>query len=632
MKLNLENDNQEIRTNDILSQQEEKDILSYIKTLEVSEYDDILKKDKRTSVFMALSSAAQNAINWFPMEKDACVLEIGAEFGSCTGVLADKVKEVVSVVWNKEQVEAIAKRHNDKDNVTVIAGLPKDRIVSQSFDYVVMLGTLSYADALWEDISYPEAVAKLIVFAKNHLKENGKILVAWDNPFGVKQFAGAVNRLQENAFDSICGKGNVWTKLQMNHLLDQENLQYVYWYPFPNYQVPSVIFSERYLPSAQDTKLHYQKVYSDSTQTVLEEFELLKNLVQQGAFEEVCNSFFLVISAQNIAKQTLPKFVSYNNMRKKQYRLMTTIYEQNVIKEAVSKDAQPHMKQIEQNMEGLTKYGFQLLDKVVQNKIESKFISVSTYDKVLNSLLMQEEIDAFYQAVEQWYSYIKEKFGTLHDIAYEDSVFANYDIVVPQEIYQKMDMVKDGYIDLVFENLFVQEGNYTYFDQEWYLTNVPLAILLYRSINNLYIYSPELEKVLSIQNIWEHFELTEFIPYFEQVEKEFQIIVKDNDREAFYQTMYEKSVAHQTYLESVKTAAKIRELEERVRPLEEHVRILEENKTYLESVIEDKDNYRHTLETEIGRLNTILEGIYSSRTWRYTQSLRNIGKKFKGKK
>ena len=50
-----------------------------------------------------------------------------------------------------------------------------------------------------------------------------------------------------------------------------------------------------------------------------------------------------------------------------------------------------------------------------------------------------------------------------------------------------MQFVKNGYIDLSFENVFYAD-EYIFYDQEWYLENLPLEFILYRAINNLYIY------------------------------------------------------------------------------------------------------------------------------------------------
>lgn len=92
-----------------------------------------------------------------------------------------------------------------------------------------------------------------------------------------------------------------------------------------------------------------------------------------------------------------------------------------------------------------------------------------------------------------------------------------------------MQFVKNGYIDLSFENVFCEDG-YLCYDQEWYFENVPLEFILYRAINNLYTYnSSKIEKKLKKEEMLEKFDLDDFILYFEQLEKYIQQEILDEN-------------------------------------------------------------------------------------------------------
>ncbi len=53
-------------------------LLDYTSKYEDGHYDEVFKQDLRWPVFYHLSKIRQNIINWYPIEKDAEVLEIGA--------------------------------------------------------------------------------------------------------------------------------------------------------------------------------------------------------------------------------------------------------------------------------------------------------------------------------------------------------------------------------------------------------------------------------------------------------------------------------------------------------------------------------------------------------------------------
>lgn len=100
---------------------------------------------------------------------------------------------------------------------------------------------------------------------------------------------------------------------------------------------------------------------------------------------------------------------------------------------------------------------------------------------------------------------------------------------MPNEIKEKMQFVKNGYIDLSFENIFC-EDEYLFYDQEWYFENIPLEFILYRAINNLYTYNgSKIEKKLKKEDMLKKFNLEDFTLYFEQLEKHIQKEILNED-------------------------------------------------------------------------------------------------------
>ena len=107
---------------------------------------------------------------------------------------------------------------------------------------------------------------------------------------------------------------------------------------------------------------------------------------------------------------------------------------------------------------------------------------------------------------------------------------------------QKLTLIQDGLIDLVFENTFYIDNNYLFFDQEWYVKNVPLEFILYRSINNLFSYNLSVLEKESINNIFKYFGINEYIEDFKKFEEKFQNEINSKTVLEFYESMY-----HRTY-------------------------------------------------------------------------------------
>ena len=125
-----------------------------------------------------LSDIKRNIVNWYPFKQNATVLEIGVEIGEVTNELCLKNEKVISIKIQKDATEY----NYNKENLEVFCGKLENINVEEKFDYVTLIGTLDYA----EEILQTENAAKVLLeYAKSHLKEDGKILIACDNKLGL---------------------------------------------------------------------------------------------------------------------------------------------------------------------------------------------------------------------------------------------------------------------------------------------------------------------------------------------------------------------------------------------------------------------------------------------------------------
>ena len=164
----------------------ENDLLQLI--MEEPDVEKILAEDDRWPVLYHFSPVRQNILEWYPFKKDASVLEIGAGCGAISGVLCRNAKHVTSVDLSKRRSLINANRNKEYDNLTIMVGNFNDVVLKEKYDYITLIGVLEYAGYYTDDEHPFEAFLKKI---SGYLKEDGKLLIAIENKFGLKYWAGS---------------------------------------------------------------------------------------------------------------------------------------------------------------------------------------------------------------------------------------------------------------------------------------------------------------------------------------------------------------------------------------------------------------------------------------------------------
>lgn len=288
----------------------ENEIIKYEE--EYKNIDEVFKKDIRWPVFYHLTPIRKNILNWYPFEKGSEVLEIGAGMGAITGALCDKCKTVVSVELSKNRAKSIATREKDRDNLEIIVGNLNDiDFKDRKFDYITLIGVFEYA------ASYTNTDNPYIDFLNNIkrlLKPNGKILIAIENQFGMKYWIGAPEDHTNKKYDGLTGYKNTthvktFGKEEIKNILSQVGLQYTkFYYPLPDYKLPTLIFSDDYLPNENSIN-GYIPYYYEGTEIEFDEKTAYKEVIKNNMFGFFANSFFIECSSEEINTS-----VDYDNM------------------------------------------------------------------------------------------------------------------------------------------------------------------------------------------------------------------------------------------------------------------------------------------------------------------------------
>lgn len=265
----------------------------------VKKYDDysaVLANDNRWPILYHLSPIRQNIINWYPFRKGASCLEIGGGCGAITGALCNSLAKVTVVELSKRRATINYERHKTYDNLEIIVANLNDIVFKEKFDYITLNGVLEYAGSFTKtDDPYADFLKQI----KQYLKPDGKLIVAIENRYGMKYFAGAKEDHTSKAFDGITGYIGTDTvrtfgKKELERLLDRSGYPVQsFYYPHPDYKMPMEIFSQEWLPSVT-TLLSSAPNFDYERYTLFSETEAYKGIIENGQFEFFANSFLVI--------------------------------------------------------------------------------------------------------------------------------------------------------------------------------------------------------------------------------------------------------------------------------------------------------------------------------------------------
>ena len=238
----------------------------------------------------AFSPLRENLFEWVEFEPDARILQIGSDYGSFTGILAERVKEVVVLDPRDENLEVNRLRHGARENVIYVRGDLRDQvqwkvykpkleadakeIMCQPFDYIVLGGFLM-------ECKKEEAIG-LLREAADYLKPGGVMLAAVENETGVRYWMGAPK--QENSY----------LEPEFRSLFEELKKtwggSFTMYYPVPDYRYPVAVYSDHYLPETGDVT-NISKRYDGPGFWFGSEEEAMAKACQNGMFTKFNNSF-----------------------------------------------------------------------------------------------------------------------------------------------------------------------------------------------------------------------------------------------------------------------------------------------------------------------------------------------------
>ncbi len=302
----------------------EDELLEIAKSRRAAEYEAIIEERRVWPILYHLSPLRENIVDWIPMDKAAKVLEVGSGCGAITGALSRKAGTVTCLELSKKRSLINAYRHRECSNITIQVGNFKDiePELPADFDYIFLIGVFEYGQAyMGGDRPYEDYLKRLMA----HLAPGGRIVIAIENRYGLKYFAGAREDHLGTYFSGIenyAAGGDVRTfgRGGLENIFEACGAgEWHFYYPYPDYKFMTSLYSDEYLPKKGEL-FNNKRNFDRSRMQLFNEKNAFDGLLEEGLFPVFSNSYLAVIG-----EGFDTSFVKYSNDRAPEYAIRTEI-------------------------------------------------------------------------------------------------------------------------------------------------------------------------------------------------------------------------------------------------------------------------------------------------------------------
>ena len=238
-------------------------------------------------------------MEWLPITKEHKVLEVGAGCGAITGVLAEKAKDVTCIDLSKKRSTINAVRNQNRENIEILLGNFQDveANLTEKYDWITLIGVFEYGQGyISSNTPYEDFLKKI----KRHLTPGGRIVIAIENRLGLKYFAGCTEDHTGNYFEGIEGYPNktmvrTFSRPELEQIADRAGLlKREFYYPYPDYKLPMVIYSDSYLPKVGELKDNMRN-FDRERYLLFDEEKAFDSIIRDGLFPIFSNSYLVIL-------------------------------------------------------------------------------------------------------------------------------------------------------------------------------------------------------------------------------------------------------------------------------------------------------------------------------------------------
>ncbi len=462
-------------------------LLEIVKNNEEEDFNRIIAEKQEWATMYHLSHIRQNIICTVNIDKNMKVLEIGSGCGAITGALSERAGKVTCIELSKKRSSINAYRNKKRDNIEILVGnfqdIEKDL---GKYDCITLIGVFEYADAY---INSEEPYVNFLNIIKGHLTENGRIVMAIENKFGLKYFAGCREDHFGTYFEGIENYTNTegartFTKNELKKMFEKTGFdKYRFYYPYPDYKFPVKIFSDEYLPKIGELNTNVQNFDRDRLM-LFDESKVFNTIIEEGMFDVYSNSFLVEIGMNDNSVI----YEKCSNDRSEQFSIYTDILKGDkklVRKYSATEKGSSHVGNI-------VRWGGLLQKQYEGSKISvvksimkdgkacCDYVTGDTIEEIADRYISQGMISKAEALIQEVISIVRDKNGSQKFEMTDEFKNVFGDVNFEGEMHTGS--VND--IDLVLNNIIVNGDDWQVIDYEWTFDfPVPVEFIIFRILH-----------------------------------------------------------------------------------------------------------------------------------------------------
>lgn len=490
-----------------------------------------------------LKELPKGLIKWYPFQEGKKALFITGGIKACES-LCDALKEA-GLITKQMPLEAVLQEKEQQ---------------IESYDYIILAGAL-------ERSVEPKAVLKVL---HDWLTETGKLLLGADNRLGIRYFCGDRDAFTERNFDSIENYvrinmadraklgGRAYARAELSDMLEASGFSmYRFYAVLPELTRPQMLFAEDYLPE-EELEVRVAPQYHCPDTVFLEEERLYTTLIENGLFHAMANGYLIECPMDGCFADV--KQVTISMDRGKTDALMTLIRRDGLVeKKALYPEGQRKLTQLLENTRELEQHGIKMVNAWLENgAFMMPYVQGEPVTNYFRRMLKEDQ-ELFLQELDRFWELIK---GSSEHVPFEQVDWEHFD---PDWKRQKADapdkgqwkkkafgsegekeslgiILKRGYLDLVSLNCFYIDGEFVFYDQEFYLEPFPANAILIRTIDFIYRGNAQMESLLPGEQLRERYHLNEHLALWRRFSGHFLEELRNERQLLPYHQLYRRDI------------------------------------------------------------------------------------------
>lgn len=392
------------------------------------------------------------------------VLEIGAGCGGITRYLGEVAARVVAIEGSANRAYINSLRSKELPNVSIVCDNFQNYESGQKYDIATLIGVLEYSRMYITSHGKDELPEDVILKKVFHqLNDDGSLILAIENKLGLKYLAGYPEDhmgLPMFGIEGLYGDKTPVTfgKQELSELLLKAGFSHIrFYYPFPDYKVPTSVLCEELVQYQDQVDLSFILQTSERYDPQIPAYttfslhaawgEVFKNRVWQ----DLSNSFLVIASKAPTVEKNLA-------------------YHYSIEREKV------HQKELIFRKEG----------QVIKNRIERDPEKIEAISTSFQIEIQDEKIFHGQNWETELIRRINRPNWTLEDISSWIRTWVECLAKDAGMTVESLDLelsLPGRYLDAIPRNLIVSESGFQFIDLEWnYTFPITLRYLLLRGI------------------------------------------------------------------------------------------------------------------------------------------------------